>query len=335
MNDYHSDQMKKVAIVILNYKNCRDTIECLESIQQIDYPDYQIIVVDNNSEDDSVSRIEDWANGKFMFESDFVKYDKKLKPLRCIKYIRKTAENGGIEEYENQLKEYPANRKLVLILTDENLGFSGGNNVGVRYALKKNADAILIVNPDVRIESHDTLTKMLDTMFSYDNIFIVGPNVLDREGKRQSPLREPTFLEECLNPFLFAIIKRVSKRRVGYLEPIHADNPFEVNKVAGCCFMIRSSFLIDIGLLDERVFLYCEEPILAAQVAKNGGKLFFMPDVTVKHLHRRPSNKHLKEFFKSRLYYLRKYKKYNKFKLSIISMIYKLISILVKRRNIN
>ncbi|HEX9974417.1 MAG TPA: glycosyltransferase family 2 protein, partial [bacterium] len=46
-----------VAIIILNWNNWQDTVECLESLSQIDYPNYQIIVVDNGSTDDSVPQI--------------------------------------------------------------------------------------------------------------------------------------------------------------------------------------------------------------------------------------------------------------------------------------
>lgn len=55
-----------VKIIILNWNGWRDTIECLESLYKINYPSYQVVVVDNGSTDDSVSRIKRWAkeNGK-------------------------------------------------------------------------------------------------------------------------------------------------------------------------------------------------------------------------------------------------------------------------------
>ncbi len=51
----------QVAIIILNWNGWFDTIECLESIYQINYPNYQVIVVDNNSSDDSIKKIKDYA----------------------------------------------------------------------------------------------------------------------------------------------------------------------------------------------------------------------------------------------------------------------------------
>ena len=56
----------KVAIVIVNWNGQKDTIECLESLYRIDYPDYEIIIVDNHSDDDSVKRIKEfYEGGKF------------------------------------------------------------------------------------------------------------------------------------------------------------------------------------------------------------------------------------------------------------------------------
>lgn len=323
---------RKVAVVVLNYENWRDTVRCLESLQALNYSNYQIIVVDNGSGNRSVDKIKQWADGKLKVDSEFVKYNPHLKPVFYVEYDRKVAESGGMEEYEKELNKYPTNTRLLIIQTGENLGFSGGNNVAIRYALKKNAEAVLIVNPDVIMQSTGSLNEMVETMFSNDDIFIVGPNVVDISGNRQSPLREPNFLEECINPFVFTIKKRLGNRAIGYLDPIKSDKPYEVRKVAGCCFLMRMSFLKKIGLFDERVFLYCEEPILAAQVKNNKGKLFFVPDIIVKHCHRKPSNIYLKEFFKSRQYYLKNYKKYSTIQLWIINITHKLIGAIVKRK---
>jgi len=53
----------KIAIIILNWNGWKDTIECLESVFRIDYPNYQVIVVDNNSPNNSMEYIKAWAEG--------------------------------------------------------------------------------------------------------------------------------------------------------------------------------------------------------------------------------------------------------------------------------
>jgi len=54
----------KIAIIILNWNGWKDTIECLESVFRNTYPNYQVIVVDNGSSDDSMENIKAWAEGK-------------------------------------------------------------------------------------------------------------------------------------------------------------------------------------------------------------------------------------------------------------------------------
>ncbi len=93
-------KVPKVGIVVLNYNGWRDTIECLESLQKIDYPDYLIVVIDNASSDGSIEKIKSWAseNG-----------------VKVVEYEKEVAEQGGIEELEEELQKYPNNKKIVLI----------------------------------------------------------------------------------------------------------------------------------------------------------------------------------------------------------------------------
>lgn len=212
-------KVTKIGIVILNYNGWKDTIECLQSLQKIDYPNYLIIVVDNASSDGSVEKIKEWAEGK----------------IKVIEYEREIAEQGGVKELEEELQKLPNDKKIVLIKNNANLGYSAGNNVGIRYSIQNKADAVLIVNPDVRIENTSSLQKMVDVMFSKDTIYVLGPNIIDMEGKRQSPLREPRFFEEFITPFVSGFIKRFGIIPPNYIEPVKSESPYEVDKVSGCC----------------------------------------------------------------------------------------------------
>ena len=73
-----------VSIIILNWNGWSDTIECLESIYQLNYSNYRVIVVDNNSSDDSVQKINDYAMGKLEVKSNFFKYNPTNKPIKII-----------------------------------------------------------------------------------------------------------------------------------------------------------------------------------------------------------------------------------------------------------
>jgi hypothetical protein len=80
-------------------------------------------------------------------------------------------------------------------------------------------------------------------------------------------------------------------------------------------------FMKKIGCLDENVFLYCEEPILAATVEREGYKEYYLHNLTAYHMHKKSEKgnpaKRLETFFESRKYYLKNYSKYGKVRLAI------------------
>jgi GT2 family glycosyltransferase len=117
-------------IIILNWNGWKDTVECLESLLQIDYPNYRLIVIDNGSSDHSVERITEWARGELEVESG----------------------------------------RLVLIQNEENLGFASGSNVGIQYALANHSDYILLLNNDTVVEktAFSKLIDFLETHPDYD-----------------------------------------------------------------------------------------------------------------------------------------------------------------------
>lgn len=121
--------MDDVAIIILNWNGWKDTIECLKSLNNLNYKNYEVIVVDNGSTDNSVEKI----------------------------------------------KEYIENKpKFKLIANEKNLGFAGGNNIGIRYALNNEFEYILLLNNDTVVDEN-FLKPMVELLESSDDIGFVGP----------------------------------------------------------------------------------------------------------------------------------------------------------------
>lgn len=301
----------KIAIIVLNYNGWQDTVGCLESLQKIEYPAYLIIVVDNGSSDDSLENIRLWTNADMEVKSDSVN-----KPLLIVEYEKDTAEKGGIPEEEKKLQRYSADKKIVLIRNRDNLGYSAGNNVGIRYAIKKGADAVLIANPDVLFIDKNLLNYMVDTLFRENDVAAVGPKIIDMQGRLQNPLYEPTFWGEFLLPYVGIIRDKLWINKVKKLSK--SNKPVEVTKLVGCCILLKTEFLQAINLLDENVFLYCEEAILAAQIRNKSKKLMYDPRCTVRHMHV-GSYGDVSTFIKSRRYYLKNYKKYGSAKMVLIN----------------
>lgn len=171
------DSYPKVAIIILNWNGWKDTIECLESVYQNTYPNYDVIVVDNGSKDDSVRKIKEYCDGKIKVESKFFEYDPSNKPIYVLEYTREEAEKGGNFRKEKYFSKLPSDRKLRLILNEKNYGFAEGNNIGIRYALKAlEPKYILLLNNDTVVDKN-FLTELVKVAESDERIGIVGPKI--------------------------------------------------------------------------------------------------------------------------------------------------------------
>jgi len=150
--DLAQQRLPRVAISILNWNGWRDTIECLESVRGLGYTNYLTIVVDNGSWNDSAGRIAAWARERL--GSGHV----------LAEYSRETALQGGEASTEQALDGVPSPSRLVVIRNEENLGFTGGNNVAIRYALERRgaADFVLFLNNDAVLEP-TCLTELVST----------------------------------------------------------------------------------------------------------------------------------------------------------------------------
>ena len=78
----------KVSIIILTWNGWKDTIECLESLYQITYPNYDVIVMDNGSEDESIEKIKEYTECKIKVKSEFFEYSGENKPIKIVEYTR-------------------------------------------------------------------------------------------------------------------------------------------------------------------------------------------------------------------------------------------------------
>lgn len=273
----------KVAIVVLNWNGWQDTVECLESLQKVTYPNYRIIVVDNGSTDQSVDRIKLWAAGKLLAESKYVTPDPTTKPVHVIEYSREQAEGGGIRELEDMIASMPSSRALVLIKTGKNLGFSGGNNVGIRYALLSNAEFVLLLNNDTVVSS-DFLHILVDYALQVPDAGLIGPKILRYEDGAypQWPLRERLTFTSLL--FTLTPMWRLARLTPFYHSFYYrGEEPSPVYVVWGSCMLFRRSCLERIGLLDEKTFVYWEELILAERMRRLNIRTYIQPKAVIYH----------------------------------------------------
>lgn len=254
------ENLPYVAIIVLNWNGWENTVECLESIQHLSYSNYGVILVDNGSTDNSVQKIKEWCRGDFPVNSPYVKFSLDLKPVKYLEYDKATAEKGGIREQESKLNNIPANKKLIIIQTGENLGYTGGNNTAINYALKRDYDYVWILNNDVVVDK-SALSEMVKLAESDKRIGAVGTicfdygnrNVIDGEGGS--------------NKVVWPSIKL-------HKEKNSPKNKFKRFKwLFGGSMLIKTITLDDVGIFDDNYFLYNEDKDWGIRASREGWKL--------------------------------------------------------------
>jgi GT2 family glycosyltransferase len=265
----------KVYILLLNWNGWADTIECLESVFRNNYPNYQVIVCDNDSSDNSLDHLKNWAKGNLPVS---ITTDNPLyalssppvaKPIPYVEYTRKQAEAGGDDKANNA--------RLILIQTGKNLGYAGGNNVGLRYALSRDDfQYVWLLNNDTIIKA-DALTTLVRSIQEDTGAGMCGstlpfyhdPNTIWALGgasyNKWLCKTECIGLRERLSR---TISKTEVERRMAYL--------------AGASMLVSKAFLQTVGVMNERYFLYFEELDWALR-AKGRYRLIFAPNSIVYH----------------------------------------------------
>jgi GT2 family glycosyltransferase len=269
----------KVTILLLNYNGWKDAIECLESVYKITYPNWEVLLVDNGSEDDSVSKIKEWAAGKIPVESKFFEYDAERKPIEYIEELFYDEEEARVKVSEKE-KEWDMllpHQKLSILRIEKNCGFTGGNNIGIEYILrKKKTDYILLLSNDTVVDKY-LLKELVKVAESDPEIGVVGPKIYfyDYNGRK-----------DIIN---FAGGKINFWKGQGYhiganeIDKGQHDEIREVDYVEGSCFSIKKKVIEKVGMLDHEYFAYWEEADWCVRIKKGGYKLCYVPKAKIWH----------------------------------------------------
>ncbi len=198
----------KVFIIVLNY-NGKDVIKtCLSSLFKLDYPNFEIVFVDNNSSDGSLE----------IAKSNFSKAN--------------------------------------FIKNSENLGFSAGNNIGIRFALERMAEYILVINNDTEVEK-DFLEKLVEAGLKDKKAGVLSPVIFNGEKNKIW--------------FSGGKIKWFEMKTVHEQEP-RTEEAYESEYLSGCAMLIKAEVFREIGLFDENFFLYYEDADFTFRAKKAGFK---------------------------------------------------------------
>ena len=151
--------------------------------------------------------------------------------------------------------------KTTHLLLDDNYGFAGGNNRGIKEALKRGADYVLILNPDTIVES-DFLTKLIGVARRYKSegrIGFFGPRILLwDEGKYRHNFAKARIYSNggfIHRTFTKATLKDYETR----VSELEERDPFETDYVTGTFLLAPKEAIEKIGAMREDYFLYYED----------------------------------------------------------------------------
>ena len=245
----------KTGVVILNWNGWRHTVRCLESLCRLNGGNAWLVVCDNGSRDDSVQRIRSWAQGR---------------GLGLHSLGRADVEDAAA------VREGPG---LVLIENGANLGFAGGNNVGIRFLLNQtDVDYVWILNND-SVADPGALEAAIERSAADPSIGITGSTIryLDMPELVQA------WGGGAARPSL-AATREFCGAMGGACPPSAASVESRLDYVYGAAMLVTRPFLRDVGLMEERYFLYFEELDWALRGKKMGYRLGYAPRSTVFHV---------------------------------------------------
>lgn len=204
-----NQSLPKVNIVVLNWNKYSDTASCLSSLRQLHYENYEVVVVDNGSTDDSASQI------------------------------------------RNKFPE------VSVIETNRNLGFAGGCNVGIRYALGRDSHFIWLLNNDTVVDT-EALQPLVDKAISDHRMGAIGSAIYVMDA----PTRLAAWGGGHINFWL--------GRSRHFLSPVPDKS---IDFITGASMLIARDAIEQVGLLSERFFMYWEDADLCYRLREANWKI--------------------------------------------------------------
>lgn len=244
-----------VAIIVLNWRNADDTLSCVNSLLALNAHSYKIIVCDNFSSDGSSEKFLEWAS----VHSD----------VAAQRFVStQSDENELISVFQ---------KRVVWVQTGANLGFAGGNNVGIRLASRLgDFDYFWLLNNDCVVESN-SLSFLCRYMVAHPDVGICGAKIIYFDSL------------DSVQAYAGAQYNKWTGRAhyLGHLA--HPNAPHDsaniekkLSYVAGASMFVRRSFVEQVGLMHENYFLYFEEIDWALR-GRGVFRLGYEPDAIVFH----------------------------------------------------
>lgn len=167
--------MAAVSIILVNYNTSSDTLECISSLLNNNFIDFNIIVVDNNSDIVNQNILIDFAQRGSKKESD-ISHHNQFAHLNDIIFYQ--IKNFNVSDFDNLNISEISKCRITILFNNENNGLAAANNIGMKLAKQLDSKFIWLLNNDVIIDSNALASLVKYFQDSNQNIGVVGSKVL-------------------------------------------------------------------------------------------------------------------------------------------------------------
>jgi hypothetical protein len=219
--------------------------------------------------------------------------------------------------------------RIIYIKNSTNIGFGSAHNIALKLAIDNASTLHFIVNPDIHLKSN-VIVDLINSMYTNEEIGLMMPNILNKDGSLQHlPKLLPSpfsLLVRKLNYIFPIFTKYIAKYE---LRNLPENKIVDIPIVSGCFSILRIDSIKEVGLFDERFFLYFEDWDLSRRISQRY-RTVINTSVYVVHEYNSGANRNIKLFFiflNSAIIYFRKWgflfdsyrTKINKSTLNIVS----------------
>lgn len=223
--------------------------------------------------------IVNYNSGKFLTECLFSIIRNDSKSEIIVVDNASTDDSLDIVESQNAICS-----RIKLIKNKTNLGFSTACNIGTNAAKGK---FLFYLNPDCKIKAH-TIIRLINCLEVHPKAGMVGGLILNDDhteqagGRRAIPTPWRAFVRISGLSILSNRYPRLFSDFLLYNDEL-PDTPIELEAISGACMMVRREALEDVGMMDEKYFMHCEDIDWCMRFRQNGWNIMFVPDAVLYH----------------------------------------------------
>ncbi|OGF99503.1 hypothetical protein A2Y99_02265 [Candidatus Gottesmanbacteria bacterium RBG_13_37_7] len=186
-------------------------------------------------------------------------------------------DNSACPEFDSEVKNrYP----FIHIISNRNMGYAAGNNLGIKGGLKLKCEYFVFLNNDTIVTSH-LIQKMVSFCESDSNIGVISPKIyfapnfeFHHDRYKNEERGKVIWYAGGIIDWKNIFISHLGMDEVDYGQ---YENSLDTDFATGCCMLVRKKIIDRIGLFDERYFLYFEDVDYSLRVKKAGFRVMYFP----------------------------------------------------------